>query len=417
MIKNNFSFADKANQLGLNKNDKVLIAYSGGGDSTFLLVESLKFFDVKNIFVAYVNYHDSKFAQEEEKIVHDFIKKHKLNFYQYDCNLPFDSPNFEAKARDIRYSFFRSLIEKYNLKGVLVAHQKNDDAETYLFQKSRNSLTNFLGLSKSTFIYGIHVFRPLLALMKKDIISKLKKDNIPYFEDPTNKNPSRFRDRIRMYELSSKSKVEKVIETRDKKLEYLNFEIKKAFSFFNQKQYDFETYRKQNENVQRRFLFIALEFLFPNADNKSIISLHNLCFEFLKSNKTGKLDLNKEVSLYKNKHDFFFGQKLNLDPNYSYEISQRGKYSFGQLAIDLTDRSILKNQSFPFFVRAVKKGDMIGTELEGKNAFISIRRHGVPSYIRKVYPALFNKKGEIVYLPFFGDKYIFIIINKYLPKN
>ena len=57
MEKSNFSFDKRVESLGLNKFDKVLIAYSGGGDSTFLLMQALNYFYDGNIYVAYVDYH------------------------------------------------------------------------------------------------------------------------------------------------------------------------------------------------------------------------------------------------------------------------------------------------------------------------------------------------------------------------
>lgn len=74
MEKSNFSFDKRVESLGLNKSDKVLIAYSGGGDSTFLLMQALNYFYDGNIYVAYVDYHDSEYTPEEEKIVLDFIR-------------------------------------------------------------------------------------------------------------------------------------------------------------------------------------------------------------------------------------------------------------------------------------------------------------------------------------------------------
>lgn len=44
MEKSNFSFDKRVESLGLNKSDKVLIAYSGGGDSTFFVDASFKLF-------------------------------------------------------------------------------------------------------------------------------------------------------------------------------------------------------------------------------------------------------------------------------------------------------------------------------------------------------------------------------------
>ena len=216
MEKSNFSFDKRVESLGLNKSDKVLIAYSGGGDSTFLLMQALNYFYDGNIYVAYVDYHDSEYTPEEEKIVLDFIRDKNIQFFRKDVYLSWKESNFEARARDIRYKFFKDIVLKENLKGVLVAHHANDDAETYLFQKSRGSITDELGLKSISILYGISVYRPLLPIKKSDIIKYLNDNDIIYFDDPTNKNWNRSRDRLRMSVLSSDDNVDKTLEQRNR---------------------------------------------------------------------------------------------------------------------------------------------------------------------------------------------------------
>lgn len=417
MTRNNFSFAFEVEKLGLSKKDKILVAFSGGPDSTFLLLEAIKYFEKDSLFVAYVNYHDSIFAKEEEEIIDSFSTRHKIQIIKKNVFLPHTSKGFEANARNIRYNFFQEIVTSLNLKGVMVAHQENDDAETYLFQKKRNSISRTLGISQKSFIYGIYVYRPLLSLSKEFIVNHLKKESIPYFDDPTNKNPDRFRDKLRMGELSSMQDVKKVLSLKMKDLEEHKKTIKRVDAFFIGNEFTFERYRLLSKTEQKMFIFKCLQFLFPKENNDFIVSKCNLCYEFLKSNKTMCLPLSEDISLYKNKKDFFFGEKIKIGSGYNYELTESKCYDFGQLYADLKKREKLKiNAQAKVLLRNVKRGDIIVTDIKGKDAFSFMKKHGVPLYLRSFYPALYNENKEIIYLPFFGDEYVGLKIKKYLPK-
>lgn len=416
MTANDFDLKKEFMSLGLNPKDRILVAYSGGGDSTFLLIEALSFFEPGNVYAAYVNYHDSEYVVEEERIVEDFISKHNVALLRKDVFLPWQTTGFEAKARDIRYLYFKEIIKSMQLKGVLVAHHANDDAETYLFQKERRGIVKNLGLAPISRIYGIDVYRPLLKLKKSDIITSLEERNIPFFDDPTNRNENRSRDRLRMGILSTDDAVETVLNEKNKLAKEHLTEIENADGFFKRKEYSYFEYRKLTEAEQRRFLFSAAQYIFGNDDNEHNSSVVNLCHEFLKSDKTGRLDLSNEISLYKNFNVFFFGKKINLS-DYEFEIKNPGIYDFGPIHVDLSSPKSMHIEELPIYLKNVKKGDCIATKLEGKDAFLSMKKHHVPAYLRDVYPAIYNKDGKVIYLPFFGDQKIFIKIESILPEE
>ena len=97
------------------KNNKVLLAYSGGPDSTYLLESLIAFFKEKakeKVVLAYVNYHDSKYTFKEENIVSYYTKKYHLTRYQLHVQFNKEKDhNFEEWARDVRYSFFKDICE------------------------------------------------------------------------------------------------------------------------------------------------------------------------------------------------------------------------------------------------------------------------------------------------------------------
>ena len=107
--------------------DGVIIACSGGPDSMALFDILLKVRNIKkiNIVCAHVNHKVRKESDFEEQMVHDFCLKNNVPFELFTIDR-YDGYNFEAEARDKRYSFFEDVLHKYNYKYLLTAHHGDD---------------------------------------------------------------------------------------------------------------------------------------------------------------------------------------------------------------------------------------------------------------------------------------------------
>lgn len=382
--------------LELKPEDRLLVAYSGGPDSTYLLLQALDFF--KQVYVAYVDYHDSPYVGEEEKIVEDFLKTHALKCFTLNVNLKCTESNFEEKARDIRYSFFKKVIQENKLKGVLVAHHANDDAETFLMQLKRGSLVKSYGLMPLSYIYGIFVYRPLLKLKRSAILDFLERHRIPFFNDPTNYNKNRVRDQIRMDVIKNEEQVDEIIKKKEDLQKELNTVKAKINPFLTKNSYSVMEYRTFSSNEQKRILYTMVRKLWVSCDDEKASAFTNILFEFLKSNRSGMLKLQEGVFFYKTKKVFFFGKELPKE-TYFYEIKEPGIYSFPEVTFHLSSPELIHIKKFPIFVRAVKKGDTLGTSLREKDPFKIMKKHHVPVFLKDRYPALFDSEGKIVYLP------------------
>lgn len=416
-----FQFAENLKSLNITSLTPILLAFSGGPDSVYLLLLANRYFEKDKLNVAYVNYHDSEFVPKEEKVVSAIINKTNAKFYKKDVYLNYKISGFEEKARNIRYEWFSSLCSEHNLYGVVTAHQKNDDAETYLFQKKRSGLSEYLGLSPISTLYGCKVFRPLLFLTKSEIIEELRKENIEYFDDPTNRNPDRFRDNLRMNVLNTDERVNDVLKERDAFLPQCISENKTAVSYVEKDEYPLAEYRKYSYSVKRRICFACAKKLYPDAGSEKLRSATNLIFDYLQSYATNKIDLYDEIQLFKSKKRFFFAKGFSFPKDYFYRIEKPGIYTNEIFNLNLESPEDIHIKSFPVFIRPVKKEDEINTDILGKDAYRFLKTHEVPDWIRDFYPGIFNTENKAVYIPMWRDgkdKYLSLNLpGIILPKN
>lgn len=173
---------------------KVLLAYSGGVDSSALFHLLLKHkitFDI-----AHVNYHTRPSSDAEALSAQTLAKSYDLTCYCHSCHL--EGPNFEHHAREERYRFFDYLMKKYHYTYLLTAHQLNDRVEWMFMQLTRGSgLPEMLGIRSIDRRGEITILRPLLEHSREEIESYLEESKITPFIDESNHDERYTRNRFR----------------------------------------------------------------------------------------------------------------------------------------------------------------------------------------------------------------------------
>ncbi|MFA7070544.1 MAG: tRNA lysidine(34) synthetase TilS [Sulfurimonas sp.] len=169
--------------LELLKNRRNLLAFSGGVDSSalfFLLVEAGVEFDI-----AIVDYALRKQSKDELSYAKDLAKNYKKLLYTYEA--PKFTQNFEAKAREIRYSFFEKLIDEHGYENLLTAHHLGDRLEWFFMQLSKGAgLLELLGMQLVEQKTDYKLIRPLLGVAKSELLEYLHTIEKNYFIDETN---------------------------------------------------------------------------------------------------------------------------------------------------------------------------------------------------------------------------------------
>lgn len=377
--------------------NEIPVAFSGGPDSIFL-TEGLIKLGYKPLLI-YINYHDSPTVYIEEKIVKQYSQINKLKLIEHEVNIP-DNVNFEDEARKIRYKFFSDVIKIHPNKFILTAHHKNDDIETMILQINRNNIVDYYGLKEKNDIFGVTVIRPVLNYTKLEIIEYLTKNNISFYDDPTNYEQERQRNILR-------ANLKNIDYNHYKNLKIsLNQKVKeeknKIKNIANGKYISKKIYSTLNDNEKKRLLNFLLNYNLGYSNSNLI----NICLMRLKSNKSFEENLKNNISLFQDKNNFFFGTTTDKR-NYSYIIEKEGYYKFKEFDIEIKLGNF-NIKDFPIFIETPKQKDIIETNIKQNNVIKFLKHHNVPNFLINIFPIIKNKDKKIIYVPFYED----IIENK-----
>jgi len=174
----------------IQNNDKILVAFSGGADSAFLLSFLKSFSELLKIKICAVHINHNlrgKEAVADQEFCRSFCRNIQVDFYTETVDVKsFAAQNktsVEEAARELRYKVLQKIAQKQNCSKVATAHNIGDNSETMLF--------NFL---KGTGIAGLkgiplcrdNIIRPLLPIYKNEIINYLKEQKINFVIDSSN---------------------------------------------------------------------------------------------------------------------------------------------------------------------------------------------------------------------------------------
>ena len=181
--------------------DRVVLGLSGGADSVclFLLLYDLaKEMDLTLIPV-HINHNlRGEEALADQRFCEELCRQHNIFLQVVSISVEELAKehgwSLEEAGRNARYKAFAETAAKYQCNKIAVAHHKDDQAETVLFQIFRGS--RLKGLAGMEAKNGSLV-RPLLLVTREEIESYLKKKNQSYCIDRTNLEEEYTRNKIR----------------------------------------------------------------------------------------------------------------------------------------------------------------------------------------------------------------------------
>ena len=180
------------------KQDKLVVALSGGADSVALLRALLSL--GYDCMAAHCNFH---LRADESDRDEAFVRKLcdilsvplEVVHFQTSDYAKEKGLSIEMAARELRYEWFENIRQKHGASYIAVAHHKDDNVETFLLNLSRGTGINGL---KGIMPKNGWIVRPLLEVGRDDILEYLKNIGQDYVTDSTNLEDIYTRNKIRL---------------------------------------------------------------------------------------------------------------------------------------------------------------------------------------------------------------------------
>lgn len=184
---------------------RVIAGVSGGADSVFLFYMMKGICAEEGLSFEVLHVHHEirgEEADEDAQYVKSLCEKEGIPYRLVRRDVPSEAEKrkmtLEEAGRAVRYEAFAEAAAEIPGTRIALAHQKDDLAETMLFQLARGSgLKGLAGIRPQRGIY----IRPLLAVTRKEEEEWLDQHGISWRTDSTNLDDDAARNRIRHHVL------------------------------------------------------------------------------------------------------------------------------------------------------------------------------------------------------------------------
>jgi tRNA(Ile)-lysidine synthase len=183
------------NECHVERGAKILLAVSGGGDSTALLhvMASLCAKFGLALHAHGVNHglrHEASLELDQAQRLSTALG---VPFTRTELRVSQGS-NLQARARHARFAALRGAARELGAACIATAHHADDRAETVLMRLMRGSGPVGLGVLAP---HSGDLIHPLIRASRLDILAHLQRHEIPYSNDPSNRDAHYLRTRVR----------------------------------------------------------------------------------------------------------------------------------------------------------------------------------------------------------------------------
>ncbi len=348
-------FRDPHKALGMNESESILVALSGGADSTALLYmmcvcrKKLNF----RLCAAHVNHNIrteqyNNEAARDEIFCRELCEKLGVELFVLNADIPAlaaeQGESTETVARRVRYSFFANTMREQNIKILLTAHNADDNLETQIFNLCRGCGAQGISGIPTTRDFpegdGV-IFRPLLSLTKAEIISYCTENHLEFVSDSTNFETEYTRNRIRakiIPELvdifgNPQTTSQRLSAAISEDIDYINSEASSAYNSFKGEQIPLKEFNLLHIAIRRRIL--CMEFARVSDASLEAVHLNALIELAEKAVPHASISLPDGISA-KIEQDRIVFERQKPTATQSYEI----KLEYGINIIEGTDYAV-----------------------------------------------------------------------------
>ncbi len=193
---------------GLESLRGLLLAVSGGSDSTALLVIAARWAKrlkrAPKLIAVTIDHGLRPQSRHEAAAVKRLARRLGVPHRTLRWRGRKPKTGLQEAARLERYGLLAQAAMRAGYEHILTAHTLDDQAETVLLRLARGSgLTGLAGMAHASPLpineeTAIFLVRPLLRIPKTRLVATLKAAGIGHSEDPTNRDPRFTRARLRM---------------------------------------------------------------------------------------------------------------------------------------------------------------------------------------------------------------------------
>lgn len=177
------------------RSTRLVVAVSGGVDSMVLLhvLSRLGAGLGLTLFAEGVDHGLRPEAAAELDRAERFATQLGIPFCRSRLSVP-PGGNLQARARSARYAALRARAAELGASLIATAHQADDRAETVLLRLLRGTSPKGLGVLP---VRAGDLVRPLIRARRSDIEAHARRHQVPFSEDPSNRDPRFLRARVR----------------------------------------------------------------------------------------------------------------------------------------------------------------------------------------------------------------------------
>ena len=355
--------------------DKYLLAVSGGIDSMVLFDLFIK--NNINFSVASCNFQlRGEDSDNDLKFVENICIKNSINLYSTVLDVDKFSTmrkiSTQMAARELRYDFFKKILEKHKYSYIVTAHHLDDNIETIIFNFIKS--TGYKGLIGIPFNKN-KILRPLINTSKEEIEDYAVSNNISWRLDKSNNSNKYSRNKIRNEVIPLLKEINpslgKSLTESLKRIQKLSHDIKTRIDLFIQKFVDF---KDDYINIKKDFI-------------DDIEKYEILLFDFFQDYGFNYSQIENIIKSLKAKN-----QKKFISLNYELIIERKSIFIITKDFLVKTryESKKIENIVLPFFNLSVKKykKSLFTLNKSNNNAQLDFDKITYPICIRNY------KKGE-----------------------